>query len=83
MTRRSSILADKLLHGRMVEAHDRETVEGNIFDESAKSLLDRLESSEMVEVFGIDIGDDRDIGGKFKESAVAFVGLDDHPIAGS
>ena len=74
-------LGRKLSHDRMVEAHDRETVEGNIFDESAKSLLDRRESSEMIEVFGIDIGDDRYIGGKLEESAIAFVGLDHHPIA--
>src|SRR3981081_198788 len=74
-------LGRKLSHDRMVEAHDRETVEGNIFDKSAKSLLDRLESSEMIEVFGIDIGDDRYVGGKFEESAIAFFGLDHHPIA--
>src|SRR3984893_3113683 len=74
-------LGSKLSHDRVVEAHDRETVEGNIFDESAKSLLDRLESSEMIEGFGMDIGDDHYIGGKFEESAIAFVGLDHHPIA--
>ncbi len=75
--------ADELLHGRMVEAHDREAIEGNIFDEGAEGFLDRVECIEMIEMFGIDIGDDGDVGGKFEERAVAFVGLDHHPVAGA
>ncbi len=74
-------LGRKLSHDRMVEAHDRETIEGNVFDERAKRFLDRREGSEMIEVFGIDIGDDRYISRKLEESAIAFVGLDHHPIA--
>ena len=35
----------------------------------------------MVEMLGVDIGDDGDVGGQFQERAVALVGLDDHPVA--
>ena len=76
-------LSGKLADRGVVEAHDRETVEGNIFDKSAKGLLDRIEGPEMIEMLGIDIGDDGDFGGKLEEGAVAFVGFDDHPIAGA
>ena len=75
--------ADEFLHGGMIEAHHREAVEGQIFDECEESFLDRIESLEMIEMFGIDIGDDRDIGRQFEEGSVAFVGLDHHPVAGA
>src|SRR5208283_395715 len=71
----------KLADRGVVETHDRETIKGDIFDKSAEGCLDRLESPEMIEMFWIDIGDDRDFGGKLKESAIAFVGFDHHPIA--
>ena len=32
-------LADQLLHCRMIEAHHREAVEGDIFDEGAERFL--------------------------------------------
>ena len=37
----------------------------------------------MVEVLGIDIGDDRDVGRQLEEGAVGLVGLDHHPVAGA
>ena len=72
---------DQLLHGRMIEAHHGEAVERQIFDEGEKRLLDRVEGLEMIEMFGIDIGDDGDVGGQLQERAVALVGLDHHPVA--
>ena len=36
---------------------------------------------EVVEVLGIDVGDDADLGRQPDEGAVALVGLDDHPLA--
>ena len=51
--------ADQLLHDRMIEAHDGEAVEGQIFDKGEKRLLDRVEGLEVVEMLGVDIGDDR------------------------
>ena len=65
----------------MVEAHHREAVEGQVLDEGAERLLDGVEGLEMVEVLGVDVGDDRDVGRQLEEGAVALVGLDHHPVA--
>ena len=65
----------------MVDAHHRQTIEGHILDELDEGVLDPLEAAIMVEMFGIDIGDDRDLPIKPQEAAVAFVGFDHHPIA--
>ena len=73
--------ADDVLHLRMVDAHHRETVEGHVLDELAVGLLDLLEPAVMLEMLGIDVGDDRDRPVEPKEAAVAFVGLDHHPVA--
>ena len=35
----------------------------------------------MVQMLGIYIGDDGDLGGQFQKRAVALVGLDDHPFS--
>ena len=41
---------DQLLHGRVIEAHHREAVERQVLHEGEKSLLDRVEGLEMVEM---------------------------------
>ena len=64
----------------MVDAHHRETIERHVLDESAERILHRLESPEMIEMLGIDIGDDGDVGGKLEKRAVALVGLHDEPF---
>ena len=74
---------DQLLHRGMIEAHDGEAVKRQILDQGEKGLLDRVEGLEVVEVLGIDVGDDRDVGRQLEEGAVAFVGLDHHPVAGA
>ena len=74
--------ADQLLHCRVIEAHDRESVEWQILNQRHKCILDRVESLEVVEVLRVDVGHDGDVGWQLQERAVAFVGLDDHPIAG-
>ena len=74
-------LADQLLHRGMVEAHDREAVERQVLDKGAEGLLDRVKGLEMIEMLGVDIGDDGDVGRQFQKGAVAFVGLDHHPVA--
>ena len=74
-------LADEFLHGRMIEAHDREAIERQVSDQRQKGVLDGVEGLEVVEVLGIDVGDDGDVGGQLEERAVAFVGLDHHPVA--
>ena len=74
---------DQLLHGRMIDAHDGEAVERKVPDQREKGVLDGVEGLEVVEVLGIDVGDDGDVGGELEERAVAFVGLDHHPVAGA
>ena len=73
--------ADQLLHRRMVEAHHGEAVERQVLDQRQKGVLDRVEGLEMVEMLGIDVGDDGDVGRQLEEGAVALVGLDHHPVA--
>ncbi len=74
---------DKLLHGRMVVAHDGEAVERQVSDQRQKGVLDRVEGLEVVEVLGIDVGDDHDVGRELEERPVALVGLDHHPVPGA
>ena len=66
----------------MIVAHDGEAVERQVLDQREKRVLDRVEGLEVVEVLGIDVGDDRDVGGQLQERAVALVGFDHHPVAG-
>ncbi len=75
--------ADQRLHHRMIGAHHGKTVERNILDEGAEGVLHRLEGVEMVEMLGVDIGDDDDVGRQLDEGAVGFIGLHHHPVAGA
>jgi hypothetical protein len=76
-------LADDALHHGMVDAHHREAVERHVLDKTAERLLHRVEGFEMIEMLGIDIGDDGDVGRQLQEGAVALVGLHHHPVAGA
>src|SRR6478609_9684289 len=59
---------DGLYHG-MIEAHHGKTVKRHVLDETSERILHRLERLEMIEMFGIDIGDDGDIGRQFQKRA--------------
>ena len=76
-------LADEGLHHGMIGAHHGKAVERHVLDEIAERVLDRLERLEVIEMLGIDVGDDHDIGRQLQERAVALVGLDHHPVAGA
>ena len=65
----------------MVEAQDRRAIEGHVLHELDERVLDPVEAAIMVEMLGIDIGDDRDRAVEPEKAAVAFVGLDHHPFA--
>ena len=75
--------ADQALHHRMIGAHHREAVERHVLDEGAERVLHGVEGLEVVEMLGIDIGDDGDVGRQLEKGAVGFVGLDHHPVAGA
>ena len=72
---------DQRLHFRMVRAHHAKAVERNIFNELAESLANLVERAVVIEMLGIDVGDDRYLGRQLQEGAVALVGLDHHPLA--
>ena len=65
----------------MIDAQHREPVEGHVLDELDEGVLDRIEVAVMLEMLGIDIGDDRDRPVEAQEAAVALVGLDHPPVA--
>ena len=67
----------------MVGAHHRKAVERHVLDEGLERRLHGVEGLEMVEMLGIDIGHDGDVGRQLEEGAVGFVGLDHHPVAGA
>ena len=76
-------MADQILHDRVIDAHHGKAIERDVVDEAPERVLDRLERAEMVEMFGVDVGDDGDIRRQLEEGAVGFVGLDHHPVAGT
>ena len=65
----------------MIDAHHRKAVERHVLDEGVERLLHMIEVVIVVEVLGIDVGDDHHICRQFDERAVALVGFDDHPVA--
>jgi hypothetical protein len=50
--------ADHGLHFRMIEAHHGEAVEGHVLDELPERGAHRVEIAVVIEMLGIDIGDD-------------------------
>ena len=72
---------DEALHDRMVGAHHGKAVERHVLDEGEERVLHGREGLEVVEVLGVDIGDDRDVGRQLEEGAVGLVRLDHHPVA--
>ncbi|QTK78009.1 hypothetical protein AT6N2_C0037 [Agrobacterium tumefaciens] len=73
--------ADQRLNLGMIEAHDAETVERYVLDKLPERGAHGIEIAVMVKMFGIDIGDDGDIGRQLQEGAVGFIRLHHHPLA--
>ena len=59
----------------------RRTRPGHRVDEALERGDERVERAVVVEVVGLDVGDDRGFGRELEERAVALVGLDDEPLA--
>ena len=74
--------AGQPLHDRMIGAHHHEAVERHVLHEGDEGVLHGLEGLEVIEMLGVDIGDDGDVGRQLEEGAVGFVGLHHHPVAG-
>ncbi len=71
---------DQLLHLRMIEAEQRRAVEGHILDKLDERILHRIERTVVVEMFGIDVRDDRIGAVEAQEAAVTLVRLHHHPV---
>ena len=56
-------------------------VEGDVLDKGAIGRAGGIEGAVIVEMLGIDVGDDDDVGRKLDEGAVRFIGFDHHPVA--
>jgi hypothetical protein len=65
----------------MVEAHHRQPVERDPVREVDERLLQRLDRAVVIEVLGIDVGDDRDGRRQVEERSIRLVRLDDDPLA--
>ena len=65
----------------MIDARDGKAEERNVFQERFVFVMHRLDRTEIVEMLGIDVRDDTDLGRQPRERAVALVGFDDHPLA--
>ena len=76
-------LGDHRLDFGVIDAQHRAAIERHVFDEFDEGLLDRFEIAVVIEVFRIDVGDDRDRAVEPQERTVALVRLDHHPFAGA
>ena len=72
---------DQLLHRRMIEAHDREAVNGRFPTRARKASLMASKVSKWSRCSGSMLVTTA-IRPGVEEGAVAFVGLDHHPVAG-
>src|SRR5262245_51697622 len=66
---------DDFLHNRMVEAQRGETIEWDIPDKLLERLAQRVEVSVVIEMLGVDIGDDCDCRRQSCKGAIAFIRL--------
>ena len=71
---------DQRLHFRVIDAQDRGAIEGHSVDEAFEALLHRFEIAPVIEMFGINVGDDAEGAGQPQEAAVAFIGFHHHPV---
>ena len=67
---------DHALDDGMVDAQNRKP-------KNLERLMQCRDVAVKIEVFGIDVGDDRDRRRQARKGAVAFIRLDDHPVAGA
>src|SRR3546814_20652497 len=64
----------------MVQAQQRRAIERHVLDKLEIRRLDVIEIAIMVEMFGLDIGDDSDRPVEMQDNDVALVGIDQQPV---
>ena len=73
--------ADHRLHFGMIDAHHGGAIEGHILDKGQEGILRRLERAVVVEMLGVDIGNDCKGCRQLDERTVGLIRLDHHPLA--
>ena len=69
------------LHFRVIETDNAEPIKRRIFNKRVESIAEFFKPAPMVEMFRIDIGDNRDSRRQANERAVRLVRFDHHPVA--
>jgi hypothetical protein len=64
----------------MIDAQHRRAVERHVLDELDEGRFHPVEAAVVIEVFGIDVGDDRQRAIEPQERTIAFVGFHHHPV---
>ena len=72
---------DQRLNLGVVGTTDGQTVERDVGHEIKKALTQVFDRAPVLHMLGVDVRDDGDGGGQSVKGAVAFIGLDDHPLA--
>ena len=65
----------------MVETHNAGTIKRNILHVAHKRIVQVFKTAVMLQMFGVDIGDNAHGRGQTHKSAVAFIGFNHHPVA--
>src|SRR5262245_2181558 len=74
-------LADQRLDNRVIRAHHCKSVEWYVLDEGAECVLHSLERAEVIEMLGVDVRHNGDVGRQLEKRAVRLIRLDHHPVA--
>ena len=65
----------------MVEANNADTIKRDIGNIAVKGGAQPVKIAIMVEMFGVDIGDNANRRGQAHKCAIALIGFNNHPIA--
>src|ERR1051325_10279684 len=68
-------------HGGIVDAGDNHAPLPHARSKNVERILDSLEAAVVLEVIGLDVRDDGDLGMELVEGAVVLVGLHDQEVA--
>ena len=74
---------EQLRHHRVVHAAHHQPARSQVLHEDAERLDHRVERAEVLEMVGLDVGDDGDLGTKLMEGAVVLVRFDHEEVAAS
>ena len=65
----------------MIKTHHGKAIKRQIFDEGTKRFFNRIEGFEMIEMLGINIGNNGNIRWQLEKGPIGLIGLNHHPFA--